>query len=205
MKQKRNQWKQKINIFIAMSALVFTLKSNALTDSELNWIALNGGDINKVAIQKHPGPQSIYIQEIVHSKEISLQSDGISFKWTELGYGALTHKVIIPELAKHTLLNHRNDGEDGPCLRSDFVQIGDQVMSAENVLLEEGSPNDNKANLPKDIHVKIQVKNNYIVDKAQGVCKVQLIEDIRTVINNEEFYHVLVQDIGFRFIEDCPN
>jgi hypothetical protein len=173
------------------------------TTSEEFLIIINGGDINKVPVREEPGADAEVIHQVVHSKTISVLESEISFKWTELGYGAMTHKMIVPQLAAHTLFNHRNDGEDGPCLRSDRRVFGGEAEFPFPTPPGEKKPIDE---LPdREISILIRVMNKYSINRENGICKVQMVEDVRTTVGFEEFYHTYTKDMGFRFIEDCPD
>lgn len=203
MKKQKNSIINKLSSFLVM--IVFVTNSMALTVDELDFIEMNGGDITKVPIEKEPGVDAVQISEIIHSKEIEVDQKEISFKWTTLGYGANTHKVILPELASHTLFNHRNPGEDGPCLRSDRLKFNNLIMDKDGKVIEQiSSPDQLNLIVSDSIKISIKILNNYIIDRLENVCKVQMVEDVRTVINGEEFYHVMAKDMGYRFIEDCP-
>lgn len=203
MKKQNTSIIKKLGSFLVM--IVFVTNAVALTVDELDFIQMNGGDITKVPIEKEPGVNSVQISQIIHNKQIEVDQNAISFKWTTLGYGANTHKVIVPELAFHTLFNHRNPGEDGPCLRSDRLKFHNLIMDKDGKVLEQiSSPNQLNMNVGESIRISIKILNNYIIDRLENVCKVQMVEDVRTVINGEEFYHVMTKDMGYRFIEDCP-
>jgi len=132
-----------------------------------------------------PGPDALEIETLIHDKNIVMESSEFKIKWTELGYGAITEKVIIPELANHTVFNHRNNGEEGPCLRSYRMQGDDPI--------EE----------PQSLLVNIQIKNQYLINEEKRICKVSMVEVVSTEISGTVFEHVYSKDMGFRYINDC--
>ena len=165
-------------------------------DLERARVELDGGDVNKIPVREEPGPDAEIIVQDVHSKTLTVPKSSVSFKWTELGYGIMTHKVIVPQLAAHTVFNHRNPGEDGPCLRSES-RFGFPRPVLPGTPVEEAPSN-------QDIEISIKIQNRYSINREKNICKVHIVEDVRTVIGDEEFYHVYSKDMGFRYIADCP-
>ncbi|MGH1468435.1 MAG: hypothetical protein ACRBBP_06110 [Bdellovibrionales bacterium] len=145
-----------------------------------------GGDPTKVPVEEDPGKDAEVIKEAVHSKEIRVAKENVSFKWTGLGYGQLTEKVIVPELAKHTLFNHRNRGEDGPCLRSYRFPGAGSIKPTSDVVID------------------IVISNQYEINREKNICRVSMVEDVKTIINGVELSHTYKKPMGFRYIEDCP-
>ena len=105
---------------------------------------------------------------------------------TALGYGAMIPKVISLELAKHTLLDHRNIGEAGPCLAG--FSLGSAGLGVKFPLRET---------------VKIELRNRYDINHERGVCQVALEEFVEGEIDGQLFTHLLTKDMGHRFIDDC--
>lgn len=195
----------KIILITAVMILSVSLNSFA-SEQELQneefLVMIAGGDISKIPLREDPGPQSEVILQTIHTKELSVLAKDISFKWTGLGYGAMTHKVIVPELAGHTVFNHRNPGEDGPCLRSDrrmFAGVGIPVLPNRDGSMPILDPHQSQ-----EIVISVKIQNQYSINRDKGICKVQMVEDVRTSIDGEVFYHVYKKDMGFRYIEDCP-
>ena len=130
------------------------------------------------------------IGKIMSQKEVTLPVDisSAKMKFTNLGYGSIYFvKVIVPELAAETLLNHRNVGEDGPCL---FTRDTGSVSS-----VVQGNPE------VVDVKFKITLlKQSYL---SAGKCKVILKEDIRADIRGFHFQHTLSHEMPDRVVEDC--
>lgn len=192
-----------------LTLLVLGLSLNAQAEISLNPISDDfkrligfGGNPENIPVRENPGRDAEVIEQIVHSKEVVVLKKDVSFKWTKLGYGAMTHKVIVSQLAKHTVFNHRNDGEDGPCLRSDRRRFGslDPHPSFPDVNL----PSQPEVSDTDEVVISVKILNQYLINREKRICKVNMIEDVRTVIDGEEFYHSYQKDMGFRFIGDCP-
>ncbi len=174
-------------MILLMGAVSHGVELNIGSDLGLGDIFNLGGDPTKVPVEEDPGRDAEVIKEVVHSKEITVARENVSFKWTELGYGQLTEKVIVPELAKHTLFNHRNPGEDGPCLRSYRFPGSDRIKP-------DG-----------DVVINIEILNKYEINREKNICRVSMVEDVRTVIGGVELSHTYTKPMGFRYIEDCPS
>lgn len=129
--------------------------------------------------------------KLLSKKEITLPVDigSTKVKFTNLGYEhTFFVKVIVPELAAHTVLNHRNIGEDGPCLVSyDTVNVDDVIQGDPQVI-----PTKFKIKLRKVSHVN-----------RNGICKSRLIESIEAKIRGFSFVHRLEHELPDRVEEDC--
>lgn len=190
---------------LSLSSVSFAEDINL--EAEKFQIVLDGGDLSKILVREDPGRDAEIVLQEVHSKNITVLRGDVSFKWTQLGYGAMTHKVLVPQLAAHTLFNHRNPGEDGPCLRSDRRRFGGVTLPAfpgfeppQKPVVEEVVDTDPN----EEIVIEIKISNRYLMNREKNICKIQMVEDVRTEISGEEFYHTYTKDMGFRYIGDCP-
>ena len=136
-------------------------------------------------VEEDPGFDAEEIERVIHEKDITVDGSTLDLKWTTLGYGAITQKIIVPELADHTLFDHRNPGEEGPCLRS-YSTLG--------------SPN---PVLPDTLEINIQIKNKYRINRERKICKVTMVEDVITIVDGINFVHTYEKDMGWRYIGDC--
>lgn len=109
-------------------------------------------------------------------------------KFTNLGYGNISFvKVIVPEMAATTILNHRNIGEDGPCLFTNGTFSVDDVLQ------------DNPEIIDTDFTITLS-RSTFI----QGdVCKVTLHESVTADIRGFHFVHYLSTSMPDRIVEDC--
>ena len=129
-------------------------------------------------------------ETIINEKIVSLPVDigKAKLKFSNLGYGE-THfvKIIVPELAGNTILNHRNIGEDGPCLFTrDTFELEDVLQNKHEVV---------KTNFKITL-----IKNTY---KHGGTCHLTLFEDIEANIRGFHFEHRRSIPLPDRVIEDC--
>lgn len=128
-------------------------------------------------------------QTIISEKVVTFPVDlnTTRLKFTSLGYSAPLVKVIVPELAGDTLLNHRNEGEDGPCLFTyDAFRVDDVLQDNPEVL---------------DTQFTIKVIRSVFVH--HNVCKVTLTETVEADIRGFLFQHSLSTPMPDRIIEDC--
>lgn len=128
----------------------------------------------------------------VHKKTVTLPVDigTTKVKFTNLGYGDnFLVKIIVPELAAETLLDHRNVGEDGPCLfTNDAANVSDVVQNRPEVVL---------------VPFEITLEKNFIVDKQSNTCLVTLKEKIRAEVRGFEFLHQKNLAMPSRHVDDC--
>tara|TARA_R110000868_G_scaffold132380_2_gene343108 strand:- start:38190 stop:38642 length:453 start_codon:yes stop_codon:yes gene_type:complete len=133
--------------------------------------------------------QAQFSSSIMSEKTVTLPVDisTTRLKFTNLGYSNFLVKVIVPELAEHTVMNHRNSGEDGPCLFTyEAFQIDDVIQ--DNPIVE-------------DIDFKITLVKESVV---QGdVCKVTLTENVHAQIRGFFFQHSLTTQMPDRIPADC--
>lgn len=131
-----------------------------------------------------------YAESVVSEAKVVIPVDisTAKLKFTNRGYGeTYLVKVIVPKLAEHTLLNHRNEGEDGPCLFTYESQDVEDVIQGN----------------PETLDVEFTIKHIRSVWFNGEVCKVSLVETIDANIRGFNFMHSLEHDLPDRVKEDC--
>lgn len=130
-----------------------------------------------------------YADAVVSETKVVLPVDigTTKLKFTSRGYGSFFVKVIVPELAEKTLLNHRNEGEDGPCL---FTY---EALNIQDVI--QGNS--------ETIDVEFTIKHERRTWFSGEICKVSLIETINANIRGFNFMHSLVHELPDRIEADC--
>lgn len=120
--------------------------------------------------------------------EVDLSKAGI--RSSNLGYGDTYFvKILVPGLAKETLLNHRNEGESAPCLATY------ETFSVEDVV---------KGNPAKEIHeFEIIQKKILIPNVETKTCQVFLQEDVSVNVRGFNFVHQRNAELPSRHIDDC--
>ncbi|WP_412469754.1 MULTISPECIES: hypothetical protein [unclassified Halobacteriovorax] len=130
-------------------------------------------------------------QKVLSKRTVTLPVDisTAKLKWTSLGYGETFFvKVIVPELAGETIMNHRNVGEDGPCMFTyDTQHLEDVIGNNPGV---------------EDIDFEITL-TKFFSKGAQGQCRVSLQENINANIRGFKFTHTLSHQMPNRVGEDC--
>jgi len=131
------------------------------------------------------------VSKIVSEKVVTLPVDisKAKLKFTNIGYGQTYFvKIIVPELAAQTIMNHRNVGEDGPCL---FTR---DTSNLEDVI--QNNPSSEQADF------KIKLTKTGFVDK-EGVCKLDLKEEVSVELRGFHFQHMRTTSLPDRIAEDC--
>ena len=107
-------------------------------------------------------------------------------------YGALFLKVLIPELAKLTLLDHQNLGAGAPCVASGMCAPGNEPSD----VIDPANP---KALV--DINVKA-IRVDW-ADADTQTCETTLVERVRVNIRGIDFQHERSAPLGTRPFADC--
>jgi hypothetical protein len=128
--------------------------------------------------------------KVMNQKTVKLPIDlsSLKLKFSNLGYGETYFvKIIVPELAGETFLNHRNLGEDGPCLFTYDANHVDDVLQSSPELIET--------------NFKITLSKLTSLDGDK--CIVTLQEDIETVVRGFKFIHTKYETLPSRVAADC--
>ncbi len=126
----------------------------------------------------------------LHKKKVTLPVDISTTRllMSNAGYGdSYILKVIIPELADITFLNHRNPRAGGPCMAT-YETVDPEAVLQGNPAIE-------------------QVEFDVTLDKGVyfdgNVCQVSLTETIVGKIRGFTFQHSVTQQMPARSQEDC--
>lgn len=120
---------------------------------------------------------------------LSVEINSTNLKWSQADYAAPVVKVLVPELAGVTILNHRNTKEGAPCLASYEAKSPEQVIG--------NSPGTDKV----DFHLKLSKSIVMYPDKTK--CDVYLRENIDAKIRGVAFTHERSVLVGQRTADDC--
>jgi hypothetical protein len=121
---------------------------------------------------------------------VDLSPAGI--KLSRAGYTMPTVKILIPELAAETVMNHRNPGESAPCLATtDTLKVEDVV---------QGNPVTEKADFTITLEKTAEVYKN---SDGQDVCSVYLTETVSGTVRGFAFNHVRESALPERVVADC--
>lgn len=131
------------------------------------------------------------VNKLVSEKVVTLPVDisKAKLKFTNIGYGQTYFvKIIVPELAAETIMNHRNVGEDGPCLFTNDTRKLEDVIQ-DNPSVEQAD-------------FKIRLTKTGFVNK-EGVCKLQLNEELSVDLRGFHFQHMRTTNLPDRIAADC--
>jgi len=132
---------------------------------------------------------------LVHNKtttvEIKLNTNTVVC--SPVDYRRPMLKILIPQLANLTLLDHRNEGAGAPCVAAAECQPGHSPAD----ILTPGSPE------VESVPVHVGVFRWTEVDPESGQCHVVLVEEVHLIVRGIPFYHKRQTGLGTRHPEDC--
>ena len=121
--------------------------------------------------------------------ELRVDISSTKLKWSQADYSSPVLKVLVPDLATVTILDHRNTGEGAPCMATY------QAMSPEEVIQNNPSV--------EVIPMTITLQKQLSPDPKDRLCHVALKESIVGEIRGFRFEHQKIKDIGTRHMDDC--
>jgi len=139
--------------------------------------------------------KEVVVHDVQHHLAVVL--DSTTVLCSEADYGALFLKILIPQLANLTLLDHRNEGAGAPC-------VGAGICRSE--MFPDGNlPEDiiNPAAPTQTIDLRIQLVRVSYLDHALKTCQVTLEERIATAVRGVPFTHERRAELGHRNFADC--
>ncbi|MBI4041200.1 MAG: hypothetical protein HY390_04970 [Deltaproteobacteria bacterium] len=121
--------------------------------------------------------------------ELNVDISTAKLKLSRADYVSPVVKVLVPELADVTILDHRNTGEGAPCLAT----------------YETESPSDVIQSNPQVEKIKfdITLKKSVRLNPEGTACVVHLSEEVDGVIRGFQFVHDRSLFVGERHIDDC--
>ncbi|OGQ16945.1 MAG: hypothetical protein A3B70_01545 [Deltaproteobacteria bacterium RIFCSPHIGHO2_02_FULL_40_11] len=124
-------------------------------------------------------------------REVTLNVDisTTTLRLSRADYASPLVKVLVPDLADVTILDHRNTGEGAPCLATFDTMFPNDVIQ-DNPQVEK---------IKFDIVLKKEVQLN-----SEGTaCMVHLLESVHGRIRGFQFEHYQALFVGERHIDDC--
>ncbi len=110
-------------------------------------------------------------------------------KLSRADYSEPVVKVLVPELADVTVLDHRNNGEGAPCLATYETNIPDNVI--------QNQPATEK------VKFKIVLTKQVNMDHEKLICHVTMNEQVTGSIRGFTFTHLRTIYVGERHANDC--
>jgi uncharacterized protein (TIGR03382 family) len=138
------------------------------------------------------GPTSVETVVTDTTTPVDLKLDDSTVLCSSADYGALFLKVLIPDLARLTLLDHQNLGAGAPCVASGACAPGNMPSD----ILDPAHPVERV-----DVNVK-EVRLDQ-ADPAAQTCTTTLIERVHVSIRGVDFYHQRTSPLGSRPYADC--
>ena len=128
---------------------------------------------------------------VLSEKEVTLNVDisTTKMKLSKADYSSPVVKVLVPELADVTILDHRNTGESAPCLATY------ETLDPKDVI--QGNPATEKVNF------KVMLVKHTWAETSQNICHVKLIERVEGNIRGFKFTHDIQRSMGIRHMDDC--
>lgn len=145
-----------------------------------------------------------YREILQHSKTITMNValNEKTVLCSKADYGALFLKILIPDLASHTLLNHRNLGASAPCVAAGSCTDDNNPSK----IIDAAKPIE-KIAIKIDIYRAEFVKrtgNDFMPGPpGKQVCGIIMIERIETIIRGRKFTHQRDIELGSRELSDC--
>ena len=131
-------------------------------------------------------------ETVIASKTVNLPVDlsQAGVRSSNAGYGTTyLVKILVPGLAAETLLNHRNDGENAPCLATYDTNSVDDVI--------KGNP------AVETFAFEIVQKRVLNPDVENKICHVNLVEEIHATVRGFKFVHSRQTELPQRVLDDC--
>ncbi len=130
------------------------------------------------------------VHETTTSVEVDINHDTLICSRADYSLPML--KLLVPELAGLTLLNHQNTGAGAPCVSSGECDEGNFPGD----IIDPNKPTETI-----DIQVKaVRLEN---VDTDAKTCTTSLREDVTMVVRGRTFTHARWSNLGSRPFADC--
>jgi uncharacterized protein (TIGR03382 family) len=135
-----------------------------------------------------------YVETVVTdtTTPVDLKLDSTTVLCSSADYGALFLKVLIPDLAHLTLLDHQNIGAGAPCVASGQCRAGN--MPAD--IIDPAHPTER-------VDVNVQEVRADEADAAAQTCTTTLFERVHVTIRGINFTHERSLALGTRPFSDC--
>lgn len=140
------------------------------------------------------GATPVFNETVIHDTTTSVEVDltAATVLCSSADYGALFLKILIPELAGLTLLDHQNLGAGAPCVSAGACQPGRMPED----IIDAATPTE-----VVDINVKaVRIDE---ADADAQTCTTHLSERVHVTIRGFQFSHERMAPLGSRSYADC--
>ncbi len=125
-----------------------------------------------------------------HSREIALNAGTVLCSAAD--YGKPFLKVLIPELAAITLLDHQNIGAGAPCVAAGTCTTGKEPET----ILDPAKPTE-------PVTITVQAFRQDSIEHDAQTCTTFLLERVQVTIRGTAFTHERFAALGSRPYADC--
>ena len=138
--------------------------------------------------------EPVFTESVVHdtTRSVEIDLNASTVLCSSADYGALFLKILIPELAGMTLLDHQNTGAGAPCVAAGACQPG--RMPADII---------DPANPTETVSINVKAVRLDEADSAAQTCSTTLIERVNVLIRGFQFQHERSVALGSRPFSDC--
>jgi hypothetical protein len=138
--------------------------------------------------------------KVISIREVNLEIvlDSQTVLCSRADYGAEFLKILIPQLAELTFLDHRNRGAGAPCVGAGMCGNDWHDGPRPGDILDVNKPTE-------QITVKIELSRSFSLNHETKECNVGMEEKIFTNVRGIEFFHNRYAPLGERNYEDCLN
>jgi hypothetical protein len=140
--------------------------------------------------------ETLYTETIVHetTTSVDLELNEETVLCSQAEYGVSHLKVLIPQLAAITLLDHQNQGAGAPCVTAGAC--------APNGELETGQVLDDDYD-HEQVSILVRAVRIDVAESSSETCTTYLREEIETTIGGLLFTHERSALLGERSYSDC--
>lgn len=132
------------------------------------------------------------VHETTTSVSIDLTPETVICSAADYSFPAL--KILIPELAALTLLDHQNFGAGAPCVAAGQCGLPDGVEPGD--ILDSGD-------LVDEVDIVVKAIRVDYVDDENLTCVTALTERVDVEVRGVSFFHERYADLGSRPYADC--
>ncbi|HEY4178611.1 MAG TPA: hypothetical protein VGM90_17305 [Kofleriaceae bacterium] len=133
-------------------------------------------------------------ETVVHdtTTHVSLALNEQTVLCSSADYSATFLKVLIPQLAGLTLLDHQNLGAGAPCVAAGQCEPGRMPED----IIDASSPSEG-------VDINVKAVREDVADADAQTCTTTLIERVHVTIRGFEFVHERTAPLGSRAFSDC--
>jgi uncharacterized protein (TIGR03382 family) len=135
-----------------------------------------------------------YNETVIHdtTTNVEIDLDASTVLCSAADYGALFLKILIPELANLTLLDHQNTGAGAPCVAAGSCAPGNMPED----IINSSCPTETVA-------INVLALRADSTDSDTQTCETYLIEKVKVTIRGVDFFHQREALLGSRPFADC--